>query len=354
MKKINFVARNYFINCPGGCEKVFYEIYKRADKDFDCKIISSYKNKNNLPKNSSVFKKLKINNKTLNYFYYMINMSFRGNFGCNLVHANNLECLRLSNKPFILTIHHVGHFIDENIRHQSWFNKLMAKILVWQANNASIVTTVSNNTKNDLEKMGVKKEIIIIPNGINLNEFRPLKNKKNKKFIISHVSRISPEKGQDFTIKCFENLPEIIRKKCELKIIGHVSDINYFNSLKKKGINYLINLSNEEYSKKIAESDLVVFPTFMAEGFGLVVLEAMACGIPIIASNQPAIKEAGGNVCQYFKQGNSQEFIKKIIKIYKSKKLREELSKKGLEWVKKFSWDKVYKEYKKLYLEMLK
>jgi glycosyltransferase involved in cell wall biosynthesis len=354
MKKINFVSRNFFPDSYGGAEKVFYEIYKRAREDFNCKIISSYANNKCFPKNSSIFKKLKTKNKILNYLYYLINMSFRANFGCNLIHANNIECLRLSNKPFILTIHHVGHFIDENIRHQTWFNKLMAKLLVWQANNSSIVTTVSNNTKNDLINMGVNREIIVIPNGIDLDEFKPIKSKKNKKFIISHVSRISPEKGQDFSIKCFEKLPKSIKEKCELRIIGYISDLNYFNSLKKDGISYLTNLSNEDYSKRIAESDLIVFPTFMAEGFGLVILEAMACGIPIIASDQLAIREAGGNVCRYFKQGNSKEFIKKIIRIFKSKALRAGLSIEGLKWVKHFSWNKVYKEYKKLYLKMLK
>jgi glycosyltransferase involved in cell wall biosynthesis len=354
MKKINFAARNYFLDSPGGAEKVFYEIYKRAGMDFKCKIISSYSDKKVFPKNSSIFKKLNIKNKILNYLYYMINMSFRVNFECDLVHSNNIECLRLQKKPFILTIHHVSHFIDENIRHQTWFNKLMAKILVWQANNSSIVTTVSNNTKNDLIKMGVNKEIIVIPNGIDLNEFKPIKGKNNKKFVISHISRISPEKGQDFTIKCFERLPEKIREKCELRIIGHVSDYNYFNSLKKDNIKYFTNLSNSSYSKMVAQSDLAVFPTFMAEGFGLVVLESMACGVPVIASNQPAIREAGGTACQYFEQGNGGDFIKKIIKIYSGKKLRQELSANGLKWVKKFSWDKVYGKYKKLYEGMLK
>ncbi|MDD2678279.1 MAG: glycosyltransferase family 4 protein [Candidatus Nanoarchaeia archaeon] len=354
MKKINFVSRNYFLDSPGGAEKVFYEIIKRAKKDFDCRIISSYSDNSVFPKNSSIFKRLKTKNKILNYFYYMKNMSLKSVFNCDLIHATNIECLRLTKKPFILTIHHVGHFIYESVRHQNWINKLMAKLVVWQANKASILTTISNNTKKDLVKMGVTAKIVVIPGGINLNEFKPIKNKKNKKFIISNISRISPEKGQDFTIKCFDKLPDKIKDKCELRIIGHISDKNYYDSLKKSGIKYFTNLSNSEYSKKIAESDLVVFPTFMSEGFGLIILESMACGVPVIASDQPAIREAGGNVCQYFEQGNETEFIEKIVKLHKNKAFCKKLSINGIKWVKNFSWDAVYEKYKKLYLKLLK
>ncbi|VVB75963.1 D-inositol-3-phosphate glycosyltransferase [Candidatus Tiddalikarchaeum anstoanum] len=357
MKVLNFVSRNFYPDCKGGCEKVFYELYKKAEKEFKIRIISGYTNNDVFPKDSSVFKHLKTKNALIRYIYYTWNMSLRNLFNkCDLVHANNIECIRLSKTPFVLTIHHVGHFIDPNIRKQTLINKFLGRVLVWQANRADKVITVSNGTMNDLVKMGVKKEKIkVIPNGVDLEKFKPYARSKHNKFIISHVSRISPEKGQDFLIKAFNTLPKNVQKMCELRIIGYVSDEEYYNNLEKgDGIKYYINIPEKELPRLIGESDLVVFPTMMSEGFGLVVLEGMACGVPVLASDQPAIKEAGGEVCQYFKQGDIKDFIEKIMKLYNNKKLREDLSRKGLVWVKKFSWVKVYEEHKKLYAELLK
>ncbi|PIU61724.1 hypothetical protein COS83_03585 [archaeon CG07_land_8_20_14_0_80_38_8] len=358
MKKINFTARNYYPDSPGGCEKVFYELYKRAKKDYNIKIISSYENKKKFPKGSDTFRKIRTKNSIIRYAYYAWNMSLKSvKNNPDLIHANNIECIRISKKiPFILTIHHVGHFLNPEIRKQDFFTKIMGKIIVMQANNADKVVTVSNSVKKDLILMGIKKDkIIVIPNGIDLEIFKPLKKKnKNKKFVITHASRISPEKAQHFTINAVKKLPERIRKNIELRIIGYVSDEEYYNKLEKnKSVKYYTNLSEKNYAEKLRESDLIVFPTMMSEGFGLTVLEALASGAPIIASSQASIKEAGGEICQYFKQGNEEEFIKKIIKLYANRKLRIKLSNEGVEWVKKYSWKKVYDDYTKIYEELM-
>lgn len=357
MKRLNYVARNYYPDSPGGCEKVFYELYKRAKKEYNIRIISSYENKNNFPENSSIFPKKFKHNKLLRYIYYTINLTKKSlEKDCDLIHANNIECIRLTNKPFILNVHHISHFINPEIRKQNLFNKLMKQVIKIQCNRASKVISVSNKTKKDLIRIGVEEERIkVIPNGVDLKTFKPVKKKEEDKFIITQPSRISPEKGQKFSIKALNKLPKRIKERIELRIIGYVSNESFYKSLpKKKWIKYYTNLKEEEFAEKLARSDLIIFPTFMTEGFGLVVLEGMACGVPVIASKQEAIKEAGGSACQYFKQGSEEDFLKKIKKVYNNKPLREKMKKKGLERVKSFTWSEVYKSYKKLYTELIK
>ena len=251
MKKVlNFVARNFFFFIPGGCEKVFYELYKRAVNDYRVRIISGYYKKTNFPMFNSIFPHLKTKNAIFRYAYYTLNMTLRAyNRSCDLIHANNIECIRLSNKPFVLTIHHLGHLMYDEIRKQNIFTWFLRKMVAFQANRADKVITVSHNTKNDLKKIGVNPDkIVVIPNGIDLEMFKPAKKKKkNSKFIISHVSRISPEKAQHFSIEAIKRLPEKIREKIELHIIGFVSDKNYYESLEKNNsVKFFLNLNDKK------------------------------------------------------------------------------------------------------------
>ncbi len=354
MKKLNFVSRFYYPDSPGGCEKVFYEIYRQAIKDYDVRIISSYKKKKKVfPKKSSVWKYYEIP-KIMNYLYNGLNMSLRAlKNNPDLIHANNIECVRLSKKPFVLSIHHVSHFMEKGI-----MNKLWRRMIKMQAGKADKVITVSEETKKDLKKIGVSDEkIIVIPDGINLNTFRKKKVKKNNKFTIIILSRISREKGQLFALNSYKKLPERIRKNTELKIAGYVSDEEYYDELKKNVSNDVEIITNIEKEERIVDminkADLMIYPTFMKEGFGLVLLESMACGTPVLASEQDVLKETGGDACVYFKQGDGEELVYNIKKMYMNKELRERKIKKGLRRVKKYGWDKIYKKYKKVYEELL-
>lgn len=81
----------------------------------------------------------------------------------------------------------------------------------------------------------------------------------------------------------------------------------------------------------------------VAEGFGLPVLEAMACGIPVLSSNLTSLPEVYGDSALSFNPYNKEELIECIEKIYNSKDLREDLVAKGLNRVKDFTWENTVK-----------
>ena len=93
-------------------------------------------------------------------------------------------------------------------------------------------------------------------------------------------------------------------------------------------------------------------PSFY-EGFGLPVLEAMACGCPVISSNQSSLPEICGQAAAMFDPYKQGELEKIITKLLKSQKTRDELSVKGIEQAKKFSWEKTTKETIKVYQQVL-
>lgn len=101
-------------------------------------------------------------------------------------------------------------------------------------------------------------------------------------------------------------------------------------------------------------SDVFVH-TSLHENFGMVFLEAMATGTPVIAANSTTPKEVLGNSALLFKPKNHEELTEKLLKVLEEEKIQKELSKKGLKRVrdKGFTWEKIAKEYRALYKRVL-
>jgi glycosyltransferase involved in cell wall biosynthesis len=102
-------------------------------------------------------------------------------------------------------------------------------------------------------------------------------------------------------------------------------------------------LSGEELARLLKLAELFVFPSFY-EGFGLPILEAMACGCSVVASHLASIPEVGGDAIEYFDPHNIEDMSDKIAKVLINKNLQEELRKRGFERVKNFSWEKCARE----------
>lgn len=98
----------------------------------------------------------------------------------------------------------------------------------------------------------------------------------------------------------------------------------------------------ETDSKKLASlyksAELVVFPS-LYETFGLISVEAMAIGTPLVASRMPAIPEIAGDAAEYFDPYDVDEMAEKIEKVLKDEMLRKSLIAEGKERIKKFKWE---------------
>ncbi len=142
----------------------------------------------------------------------------------------------------------------------------------------------------------------------------------------------------------------------EPEVIARISEIN-------KTLDFKFNISNsiattgfieeEELPLAYAGALAYIIPS-LSEGFGLPPLEAMACGTPVISSKESCMPEILGDAPLYFDPYDEKSIEESIEKIACDEKLREYLINKGLERVKKYSWDKTAAQTLAVYKEVFK
>jgi glycosyltransferase involved in cell wall biosynthesis len=167
------------------------------------------------------------------------------------------------------------------------------------------------------------------------------------------VGRILPVKNIETTIKGYHLAKKRKGIKQKLVIVG--AKTWYYDAIES----LIAKLDLEEdviFTGPIFDdlpiiynlADIFLFPSYY-ESFGAVVLEAMACGTPVIASNTGGIPEVAGDSAILISAMNINQLADGIIKLISSENLRKSLIEKGLERTKKFSWEICARETLEVY-----
>jgi len=207
------------------------------------------------------------------------------------------------------------------------------------------IIAVSYSTKNDLVKhYEVKEEkISVVHSGIDPPRFSNRELPVEGPFVL-FVGAFRPGKNVERLFKAFSLIKDRIAEKLVLAGSGFSEFEQKLRKLAcelgiKDRVNFLGYLKEDSISFLYRRCNLFVFPS-LYEGFGFPVLEAMAAGAPVIATNVSSVPEIAGDAALFFNPRSPEDIAEKMLKVLSSESLKEELRRKGKERAKLFRWEK--------------
>ena len=246
---------------------------------------------------------------------------------------------RRYNIPIINTCHGGIFSISDRDKKRSFIERYLIKKAKFK-----IITTPN---KRDLELAKNKyKNVIYVPNGVDLDKFKNITHKPNKIPKILFVGRIDRLKGLDYLIDSAKILQD---KKInfEIELVGDGKDMEMYKEKVKemnlnKKIKFLGRKSQEETLKYYKNADIFVLPS-LDEAFPMTLLESWAASLPVIITNVGGISKICKNKTNaiIIPPKNPKEIAEAMLTLIKSKGLRDKLGENGKKEVEKnYTWEK--------------
>ena len=293
----------------------------------------------------------------------------------DIIHSNgNTGYFAPTNIPLVSTIHHPVSCETQNFRLiQNMLNSIDIYLEKNIIKKSDAIFSVSHLTtkliSNKYPKF--KNKVITLGEGINLKIFKKCNSKIKNKYNIQQDEILiffpggarAKRKGAEIA---FESLKKLKEKNIKFKCIisGESRELGwkkeYNNLIKEYNLSKNIILTGElnykDLPKYYSASDITIFPSLF-EGFGIPILESMACETPIIASKTGEASYIINNRNNGFliNVRDSKDLFNKLKILIENPKLRKLFGMNGKKLIKlKYSWDKISNRYIKLYIQIIK
>jgi len=257
---------------------------------------------------------------------------------------------KIKNRPLILTYHNdiVGNGFANYIA--KFYNATILKLLLRKAN--AIIITQSGYYDYSPSLKRYKDKIGVIPNGVDIERFKPLNVEKeeNTLFFLSVLDEFHRYKGLDYL---FEALKRVKKKIPNVRLIvgGKGKLLNYYKQKVismdlRDNVEFVGFIPDEEIVEYYNKCDVFALPSISAkqEGFGIVLLEAMACEKPVVSTEIVGVAEdiKEGNAGKIIKPKDDEGLAEAIIEILEDKNLARKMGKNGRKLVEeKYTWEKI-------------
>lgn len=263
--------------------------------------------------------------------------------------------------------------ISEEFGYGVRLNPKVDRIIKKNYRKYSALVAITETVKNEYKKIGVSdKNINLIPNGVDFERISkfPTTNYIRKKHNIPPSAKIIISVGRNHPKKGYSLIPDILRRILDYGfdvywiVIGRGSLRIEGGEILNKDRNRLILIEEISFSGKkydIPSDELIRYyksadlfaMTSMLETFGIVLIEAMAAGLPVVCFDAPGVRDVvipeGGAICEY---GNVESFTQAITKIVAENNLAA-LAARCREHASQYSWNIIADQYLTLYKTLL-
>ncbi|MEW6544060.1 MAG: glycosyltransferase family 1 protein [Nitrospirota bacterium] len=281
----------------------------------------------------------------------------------DLLHLPYDSCIAWKRGKLVVTIHDVKPLLFGSLQKRRNPGGLIEDLLVgdrWKR--IDHVLTDSDCSKRDIsEKLGVPGDrITVIYPGVNLERFRPLppdrSGEAGRPFVLC-VAGADPTKNVETLIEAFIRFPRSLRDAYDLILVGDfrrrpaLRELVVRTGIEKQAV-FTGVVNDDRLIDLYQRATLFVFPS-RYEGFGLPVLEAMACGCPVVSSNAASLPEVTGEAAILVDPSDVEGFARHMQRVLEDQPLRRSLRERGLRQAAQFTWDRTARETVAVYRKVV-
>jgi glycosyltransferase involved in cell wall biosynthesis len=294
----------------------------------------------------------------------------------DLLHSPCLTAPLFLACPLVITVHDMIWASPENFtsrgslslkrRFIDWYNYLVPRYAISRASAIITVSHASRNSILDTLRMDAKKVVVTheaagsafrMIDDAGLLEAVRKKYDLPEKYVMA-LGAADPRKNIKSLIQAYGSLSNEIREKYQLVIVWtHTFLASEISKLVSElgltgNVRFLQHVPNEDLVSIYNLASLFVFPS-RYEGFGLPLLEAMSCGVPVVAANNSSIPEIVGDAAILFDAQDVNGISAAMCQVLADESVQARLKRDGLERASKFSWDKCGAETIAVYTDVL-
>lgn len=234
--------------------------------------------------------------------------------------------------------------------------RLKQRLAGLRTRSLSAVVTASTASAQALRDIGVPQDRIrVVHHGLDVSHFKPRPELRVADpsdppglVRIVHPARILPAKGQHHAIDAVARLRPSYKRRVRLTIVGAVVDPVYLDQIRVQAYGHPVEFALDvpDMAPYCQAADIALQPSVLEDGFASTAVEAMACGVPVVWFELPAIREAIGGRGLPVPPEDVRALRAAIMELMDAPSAREDLGREGQRYVhSNLSWERVWEQY---------